>query len=88
MLIKVNMVSGILYFIIVNISVIMKNAKIPVAGLGGVAEGFVVGSVSGDCSCGSVGGGATGSPVLGSVGICVDDFDDDDDDDMLYIYYV
>ena len=58
-----------LYFIIVNIRVIIKNAKIPVAGLGGVVDEFVVGNVSGDCSCGSVGGVATGRPVLGSVGI-------------------
>jgi hypothetical protein len=79
--------SGILYFIIVNISVIMKNAKILVAGLGGVVEGFVVGSVSVDCNCGSVGGGATGSPVLGSVAGCVD-VDDVFDDDMIYNYYV
>jgi len=71
MFIKVNIVSGILYFIIVNISVIMKNAKIPVAGLGGLAEGFVVGKVSGDCSCGSVAGGATGRPVVGFVGTLV-----------------
>jgi len=49
----------------------MKNAKIPVAGLGGLAEGFVVGKVSGDCSCGSVAGGATGRPVVGFVGTLV-----------------
>jgi hypothetical protein len=61
-LINVNMLSGILYFIIENISVTIKNAKIEVDGLGGVAEVFVVGNVSGDCSCGSVGGGAGGSP--------------------------
>jgi hypothetical protein len=80
------MLSGILYFIIVNIKVIIKNAKTPVAGLGGVADEFVVGNVLGDCSCASVGGGAIGSPVLGSVGIV-----GGDDDDMIcdtYIYYL
>ena len=64
-LIKVNIVSGILYFMIVNINVIIKNAKIEVDGLGGVDDGFVVGNVLGDCSSGSVGGGAGGKPVDG-----------------------
>jgi hypothetical protein len=45
----------------------IKNAKIPVDGLGGALEEFVVGNVLGDCSCGSVGGGAGGRPVFGSV---------------------
>ena len=39
----------------------MKNAKIEVAGLGGVLEEFVVGNVSGDGNCASIGGGAGGS---------------------------
>jgi hypothetical protein len=71
MLIKVNIVSGILYFIIVNISVIMKNAKIEVDGSGGAVEVFVVGNVLGDCNCGSVGAGAGGSPVVVVSGCCV-----------------
>jgi hypothetical protein len=78
-LIKVNIVSGMLYFIIVNISVMMKNAKIEVDGLGGAAEVFVVGNELGDCNCGSVGGGAGGRPDV--VGFGDIDYD-------WYIYYV
>jgi len=58
-----------LYFIIVNIKVMMKNAKIEVAGLGGVLEEFVVGNVSGDGNCASIGGGAGGIFVV--VGVVV-----------------
>jgi hypothetical protein len=68
-LIKVNISSGILYFIIVNISVIMKNAKIEVDGSGGAVEVFVVGNVLGDCNSGSVGAGAGGSPFAGVAGV-------------------
>jgi hypothetical protein len=86
-----------LYFIIVNISVMMKNAKIEVDGLGGAVEVFVVGNELGDCSCGSVGGGAGGRPdvvdvdvvdvdVVDVVGFDVVGFDDIDYD--WYIYYV
>jgi hypothetical protein len=63
-LIRVNMVSGILYLIIVNISVIIKNAKIEVDGSGGAVEVFVVGNVLGDCNSGSMGAGAGGSFVV------------------------
>jgi hypothetical protein len=66
------MLSGILYFIIVNISVIMKNAKIEVDGSGGAVGVFVVGNVSGDGNSGSVGAGAGGSP-FSFVGVVVDD---------------
>ena len=95
-LIKVNIVSGMLYFIIVNISVMMKNAKIEVDGLGGAVEVFVVGNELGDCNCGSVGGGAGGRPDVVGVDVDVVGFDvvgfdvvgfDDIDYDW-YIYYV
>jgi hypothetical protein len=64
---NVNISSGILYFIIVNISVIMKNAKIEVDGSGGAVEVFVVGNVLVDGNCGSVGAGAGGSSVFAVV---------------------
>jgi hypothetical protein len=48
-----------------KISVIIKNAKIDVDGLGGVDEEFVVGNVLGDSSCGSTGGGAGGRFAAG-----------------------
>jgi hypothetical protein len=72
------MLSGILYFIIVNISVMMKNAKIEVDGSGGAVEVLVVGNVLGDCNSGSVGAGAGGSPFVdvvdvGVVGVVVVD---------------
>jgi hypothetical protein len=60
-----------LYFIIVNIKVMMKNAKIEVAGLGGALEEFVVGNVSGDGNCASIGGGAGGIFVVVVVGVVV-----------------
>jgi hypothetical protein len=72
-LIRVNMLSGILYFIIVNINVIIKNAKIEVVGSGGEVELFVVGNVLGDCSSGSTGGGAGGIP---DVSVFVESVDD------------
>jgi len=65
------MLSGILYFIIVNISVMMKNAKIEVDGSGGAVEVFVVGNVLGDCNSGSVGAGAGGSPFVDVVVVVV-----------------
>jgi hypothetical protein len=72
------MLSGILYFIIANISVIMKNAKIEVDGSGGAFEVLVVGNVLGDCNCGSIGAGAGGSPfvVVVVAGVVVVDVDD------------
>jgi hypothetical protein len=74
------MVSGILYLIIVNISVMMKNAKIEVDGSGGATAVFVVGNVLGDCNSGSMGAGAGGSPVpVPDVDAVVDAFVDVDD---------
>lgn len=77
----------------------MKNAKIAVDGLGGEVEVFVVGNELGDCSCGSVGGGAGGSPDVVDVDVDVVDVVDvdvvgfdvvgfDDIDYDWYIYYV
>jgi len=95
-LIKVNIVSGMLYFIIVNINVMMKNAKIEVDGLGGAVEVFVVGNELGDCNCGSVGGGAGGSFDVDAGADADADADadagfdgwGDDIDYNCYIYYV
>ena len=92
-----------LYFIIVNINVMMKNAKIEVDGLGGAVEVFVVGNELGDCNCGSVGGGAGGRPDVVDVDVVDVDVDVDvvgfdvvgfdvvgfdDIDYEWYIYYV